>query len=173
MKKAVLLSTAVFFVVVSFLMIGTKIVRALNTAAVAATVTVQNIAVELDGTDGAVAYGTMAVGTSRTTLEIGSTDTERVKNSGNLTEKLRIKGDNTTGCVWTLGAATGVGDTYVHQFSTNRGSSFTAMTLAYQDLVASIGVGISQTVDLMIKVPTSSSCYTEATAGVTVLAESI
>lgn len=160
----------VVFLLLTLLSFGSvKIVRALTTASVAATVTVQNIAVALNGTDGTIAYGTMAVGTSKSTITLG--DTERVINSGNITEKLRIMGANTTGCVWTLGSATGVGDTYVHQFSTNAGVGYTSMTLAYQDLVASIGVGVTQPVDFMIKVPTSSSCYTTSTAGVTILAE--
>lgn len=146
-----------------------KIASASTTAAVSATVTVQNIGVALDGTDGSVAYGTLAVGTSNSTVNLG--DTEKVKNSGNITEKLSISGANTTGCVWTLGSAVGVGDTYVHKFSTNGGSSYTALTTNYQTLVATIGVGVSQPVDLTIIVPTSSSCYTQSTSGVTVLAE--
>lgn len=164
-----------FFILAGLVFFGlvTKMVRALDTAAVAATVTVQNIGVATTVSDGSVAYGAMAIGTSKTTLEIGSTDTEFVINTGNIPEKFRIIGANTTGCVWGLGAATGVGDTYVHQFSANRGTSFTPLTLSYQDLVATIGVGITQPVDLMIKVPTSSSCYTTATAGVTILAEAI
>jgi phosphatidylserine synthase len=60
---ALLLVAGVFIGVV-------KVIRASNEASVAATVTVQNISVELDGTDGAVAYGTLAVGTSKTTLEM-------------------------------------------------------------------------------------------------------
>ena len=148
-----------------------KVVMAATTASVAATVTIQNIGVALTGTDGSVAYGTMGVGTSKSTLEIGGTDTEIVVNTGNITEKLSVVGANTTGCVWTLGAATGVGNTYVHMFSGNRGVGYTTMTLAYQTLVASIGVGVTQPIDFMIKVPTSTSCYTTATAGVTILAE--
>jgi len=151
----------------------TKMVRAATTAGVAATVTVQNIGVATTVSDGSVTYGTLGLGTSKTTLEIGSTDTEFVINTGNITEKLSIIGANTTGCIWGLGAATGVGDTYVHQFSANRGGSFTPLTHSYLELVATIGVGITQAVDLMIKVPTSSSCYTTATAGVTILAEAI
>jgi hypothetical protein len=169
MNKKILLTVFLSLTILTFGLVN--IVHALDTASVAATVTVQNIAVALDGTDGAIAYGTMAVGTSKSTITLG--DTERVVNSGNVPEKLRIMGANTTGCVWTLGTAIGVGNTYVHQFSTNGGSNFTSLTLAYQDLVASIGVGITQPVDFMIKIPSSSSCYTTSTAGVTILAEQL
>jgi hypothetical protein len=176
MKKIeILLVVFVLAVMLSFVLV-TKVIRAANNeAAVSATVTVENIAVALEGTDGSIVYGTMGVGTSKTTLQIGSTDTEVVKNTGNNTEKFRIKGADTTGCVWGLGAAIGVGDTYVHKFSTahTQNGSFTALTLSYADLTASAAVGVTQPIDFMMIVPSSSSCYTTSTAGVTVLAESL
>ena len=149
-----------------------------ETGTVAATVTVQNISLTV--ADGAVAYGTIAVNTTKdTTAAVGGVDDTQVgTNNGNVTEKFNIMGANTTNCVWTLAATAGA-DQYFHKFCTtgtgttdpcDAGPTWNALTTAYAVLAASVAVDGTQRFDLQIGVPTSSTCYTEATASVTVQA---
>jgi len=145
-------------------------VMASDTGTVSATVTVQNISVSV--TDGSVAYLTIAAGGTQDTTTAGVNDSQTATNDGNITEKFNIKGANTTGCVWTL-YATQDANKYFHKFCTttcDTSPSWTALTTDYQTLAASIAKDGTQVFDLQIGVPTSSSCYTEATANVTVQA---
>ena len=157
------------------MIIGAAVLAA-ETGPVAATVTVQNISLTV--TDGAVAYGTIAVSTIKDTTSGGVNDTQVATNNGNVTEKFSIKGANTTNCVWTL-AATADADQYFHKFCTtgtgtsdpcDAGPTWSALTTNYAVLAASVVVDNTQKFDLQIGVPTSSTCYTEATANVTVQA---
>ena len=147
-----------------------------ETGTVAATVTVQNISLTV--ADGAVAYGTIAVSTIKDTTSGGVDDTQVGTNNGNVTEKFNIKGADTTNCVWTLAATAGA-DQYFHKFCTtgtgtpdpcDAGPTWNVLTTAYATLAASVAVDGTQRFDLQIGVPTSSTCYTAATAVVTVLA---
>ena len=151
-------------------------VLAADTGTVAATVTVQNISLTV--TDGAVAYGTIAVSATKNTTSSGVDDTQVATNNGNVAEKFDIKGANTTGCVWTL-AATADANQYFHKFCTtgtgtsdpcDAGPIWNVLTTAYATLAASVVVDGTQRFDLQIGVPTSSTCYTVATAVVTVQA---
>lgn len=117
-------------------------------------------------TDGAVAYGTIVAGGTKTTITLG--DTQTAKNDGNAAEDFNIKGQNTA-CPWTLAATAGT-DQYVHEFSTNGGTNYTALTTSYQALISNIAVNGTQNVDLRITTPTSTNCYTQQSASITIQA---
>ncbi len=141
-------------------------VGAATTGTVAATVTVQNISVSV--TDGTVAYGTLGTGSSADT---NPADTQTATNNGNITENLNIKGQNSAN--WTLGASAGA-DTYVHKFCTasctTPPTNYTALTTNYQTLAASVVTSGTQTFDLEISTPTTSTNYTQQSVDVTVQA---
>lgn len=106
-------------------------------------------------TDGTVSYGALPVGTNKSTVDLS--DTQTAKNDGNVTENLNIRGQNST-CPWTL-AATGGADQYAHEFSTNGGGLWTALTTSYQTLATGVAVNGTQAVDLRVTVPTSTNCF--------------
>lgn len=132
---------------------------AADTASVAATVTVQNISLSI--TDGSISYGTMSVGSSKSTADLS--DTQSVTNDGNIAEDINIKGSNSAN--WTLASAAGA-DQYAHKF----GVGLTALTTNYQSLAGNLDVGNSQTFNLVLYTPTSSAVYTSQSVDVTVQA---
>lgn len=141
-------------------------VNGATTAAVTATVTVQNISVAV--TDGTVSYGTLALNSSAGT---NGTDTQTAQNDGNVTVALNIRGQNTA--AWTLGATAGTNQ-YVHRFCTatctSAPTNYTALTTSYQTLAASKAAAATQTFDLYLSTPTSTSSYTQQSVDVTVQA---
>lgn len=141
-------------------------VYAADTAAVTATVTVQNISVAVS--DGSVAYGTLSLNTSAGT---NGTDTQTATNDGNVTADLNIRGQNTAG--WTLAGTAGANQ-YVHRFCTatcgTPPTNYTALTTSYQTLAASVATSGTQTFDLHITTPTSTASYTQQSVDVTVQA---
>ena len=158
MLSFVLLSALFFsFVQTSF---------AATTATVTATVTVQNVSVTVS--DGTVAYGTLAVNTSTGT---NGSDTQTATNNGNITEDLNIKGQNTA--AWTLASSAST-DQYVHRFCiatcTSAPTNYTALTTSYQTLATGKAVSGTQTFDLYLTTPTSSSSFTQQSVDIIVQA---
>lgn len=140
-------------------------VQGADTASVAATVTVQSISVSIS--DGTVAYGVIAAGTSKDTVT--PSDLQTATNNGNVTETLNIKGTNSA--AWTLAAAAFGATDYKHEFSKDRFvTAGTALTLANQTLASGVASGGSQTFDLKITTPPSAADYTAQSVNVTVLA---
>lgn len=166
-----------FFATIGILsLIGMMVIglaQAGDTATVSATVTVQNISVTV--ADGLVAYGTLAVSGTKDTTSSGVNNSQTATNNGNLTETFNIKGANSTGCVWTLASSQG-SEQYFHKFCNNgtcdSSPVWTALTGSYQTLATGKAVSGTQEFDLQIGVPSSTSCYTEATISVTVQATS-
>lgn len=162
MKSRFLLIVFISFLVLSFV---TPLMAA-DEASVTATVTVQNISVSVD--DGSVAYGILALNTSAGT---NGTDTQTAENDGNVTAEFNIKGQNSVD--WTLGGSAGANQ-YVHRFCTatcgTPPTNYTALTTNYQELAASVSVSGTQTFDLHITTPTSTSSYTQQSVDVTVQA---
>lgn len=117
-------------------------------------------------TDGAIAYGTIIAGGTKTTITLA--DTQTAKNDGDVAEDFNIKGQNTA-CPWTL-TATSATDQYVHEFSTNGGTNYTALTTSYQALATNIAVNGTQNVDLRITTPTSTNCFTQQSADIIIQA---
>lgn len=156
--------------ILSFLLVGALLfgqsVFAASTASVTATVTVQNISVTVS--DGTIAYGTLAVSA---TADTNPADTQTATNNGNITENLNIKGQNSAN--WTLGAAAAA-DTYIHRFCIatcgTPPTNYTALTTSYQTLATSVAASGTQTFDLEISTPTSSTNFTQQSVDVTVQA---
>ncbi len=141
---------------------------AASSATVTATVTVQNISLSVS--DGAVAYGTLASNTSKSTCTSELNDGQTVTNNGNVAETFRIKGVDTTN--WTL-ASTTASDQYVHQFKNGTCSTFssgTALTTSDQDLATNIGASATTTLNLQIITPNPSTVFTQQSPNVTLTA---
>lgn len=129
---------------------------------VAATVTVENIAVSVS--DGTVEYGTLGVNTQANTVTL--TETQTATNDGNVNADLAIRGEASTGS-WTLAGAAG-NEQYKHEFSTDGGSTYTPLTTSNQDLALGVSASANQTFDLQITTPTVTTDFSEQTANVTV-----
>ncbi len=124
--------------------------------------TVISITVTSSGT---ISYGTLAAGVSSSTVPAY---TQTIKNDGTGSEAFNIEGQNTA-CPWTLAGTTGT-DQYKQEFSTNGGSSWTALTTSYQTMVTGVAANGTQTFDLRLTTPTATSCYTQQSADVTIQA---
>lgn len=114
---------------------------------------------------GTISYGTLAAGVSSSTV---SAYTQTAKNDGTGSEAFNIKGQNTA-CPWTLSGTSGT-DQYIHEFSINGGSSWTALTTTYQTLATGIAANGTQNFDLRLTVPSSTACFTQQSADVTIQA---
>lgn len=140
--------------------------RAASTAAVTATVTVQNISVAVS--DGSISYGTLALNSSAGT---NGSDTQTAENDGNVTVDFNIRGQDTA--AWTLTSSAG-SDEYVHRFCIavcgSAPTNYTALTTSYQTLASNKAAAGTQTFDLHITTPTSTSSYTQQSVDITVQA---
>jgi hypothetical protein len=165
-KNTCILPVTVIGLFVSLLFLLSTPVQAASTASVAATVTVQNISVAV--TDGTISYGTLALSASTGT---NGSDTQTATNDGNVTEDFNIKGQNTA--AWTLTGSVG-SNQYVHRFCTatcaSAPTNYTALTTNYQTLAASKATSATQTFDLYLSTPTSTSSYTQQSVDVIVQA---
>jgi hypothetical protein len=135
------------------------------------TCTVTAVLVSVTVTPGSVAYGTLALGANTTTLALAATQT--AINSGTVAENFTIKSSNATragGTNWTLVTTTPGSNEFKHEFSTNSGGVWTAMTTSYTTLKTNVAVSSNQTFDLRITMPSSTSDYLEHTITVTVMA---
>lgn len=115
--------------------------------------------------DGIISYG--IVSGSKDTTSSGLNDTQTARNDSTIAGDFNIKGADTAS--WTLAGTIGPNQ-YLHKFSTNGGSNWTALTTTYQTLASNIAASGTQNFDLQITAPTSSSSYAEQTASVTVQA---
>ena len=109
-------------------------------------------------TDGIVAYGILGQNVQKSTIDL--TDTQTVKNDGNVPEDFSIKTSVATGGTgWTLGSSAGT-NIFVHEFSSNGGGAWTkfitADTYSATLLATNVAVNGTQNFDLRITSPTSS-----------------
>jgi len=161
MSNKILAITLIF----SLAILGTSAYAA-DSASVSATVTAQNVSLTVS--DGSISYGTLALGGSKSTIDL--TDTQTVTNNGNVTEDFDIKGSNSAGDVWTIVDADPGTDDYMHAFSINSGSDWTYMSEDYKALTTSVSPSSTTPLDLRITTPSSTSVFTEQTVSVTILA---
>ena len=131
------------------------------------TIVVAAVSITITST-GTVSYGTVALNVSQDTTAGGLNDTQTVQNNSTIAEDFSITGQNTT-CPWTLAGTNGANQ-YVHSFSINSGSSWTALATSNQSLATNIAANGTQSFDLKITMPTSTSCYTQQSVDVTVTA---
>lgn len=152
----------------AILLIAPLTAQAADTDIVAATVTVQNISLSVS--DAAIAYGTLAVNTSQNTVAL--TDTQTITNDGNITIDINVRGADTAD--WILASSTGVTDEYIHRSCPATCNSFptnyTALSTSYAELATGIAAAGTQSLDLGITTPSSSTSFVQQTANVTVQA---
>jgi C1A family cysteine protease len=132
--------------------------------------TVSEGLVSVTVTPSTIAYGTVALGTSKNTTP-GQHLT--VTNNGGTTANFFIKSSNATrdgGTNWTLVTATPGNNEFKHEFSTNSGSTWTALITGYQSLATGIAPNATQVFDLQITMPSSTTDYLEHTIVITILA---
>lgn len=172
MSKSLRIALLIFIAVVVAGWVNNNQVDAADTAVVSATVTVQNVSVTVS--PGTVAYGTMALNSSKSTIPADLNAAQTVTNNGNVSEQFNIRGQNSAN--WTLGLTAG-SDTYVHQFCaaacTSPPTNFTGLTTNYQTLAASIAASGTQTLHLRLTTPTTSSVFTQQSVDVTLQAVAI
>lgn len=146
-----------------------SLASAATTATVTATVTVQNVSVAVS--DGTVSYGTLSTNTSAGT---NGSDTQTATNNGNVAEDINIRGQDSAN--WTLGSTAGANQ-YVHRFCiTSCGTAptnYTALTTSYQTLKSNISASGTQTFDLHITTPTSSTNFSQQSVDLIVQAVAI
>lgn len=142
---------------------------AADTDSVTATVTAQNISVTVS--DGAVAYGTIAVSTSRDTTTAGVNDSQTATNDGNITEDFNIMG--TDSAAWELADVAG-SEAYTHGFCTTNCDVSPTWTqfneTSYTQLANSISSSADQVFDLRLQTPTSTATFTQQSVDLTVQA---
>lgn len=136
------------------------------------TCTVSAFLVSVTVTDGDVAYGALEVGTTKSTLAAELDDIQTATNDGTVVEDFNIKSSNAIGASqnWTLVTGTPGLNEFKHEFSTNSSFPGTALTNSYTSLATNVGTSGSQTFDLQITMPSSTTDYLEHTITVTVQA---
>ena len=155
-------------IVVAIAAVVAGAVKAADTGAVSATVTASLVAVTVS--DGDVSYGVVA--TTRDTTSSEEDETQTITNTGTINADFEIKGQNSTGNVWTLAGAGGDA-TYAHKTciaTCDTTPSWTALTTSYVDLDTGKAPAATTELDLQVTVPTSNPGATEATLPVDVLA---
>lgn len=154
-------------VALTAMLVGTFALAA-DTGSVSATVTASVVAVTV--TSGVVAYGTVA--TTQDTTSGGVNDTKTITNTGSVNEDFEIKGQNSTGQVWTLGGSGGDA-IYAHKTciaTCDATPSWTALTSGYLDLDTVKTPSSTTALDLQVTVPTSNAGTGVATLPVDILA---
>ncbi len=165
------MKSKLFFVgsaVLSFLL-ATNVVLAAGTATVNATVTVQNISVTV--ADGTVAFGTLGLDATTTTVVL--TDTQTVTNAGNIAEDFNIKGSNSTN--WTLATTSAGSEIFTLKFSTTTSPTYSTDytpldNTIYTTLATNKSASATSSLDLGINTPTATAFYTTQSFTVTVQA---
>ncbi len=158
---------------VALAMLALLVPAALFAAEGTITCTVNAAMVSVTVSDGDVAYGTVALGGTKSTLDL--TDTQTVTNSGNVREDFTIKSSNATrdgGITWELVTGTPGSEQFKHEFSTDSGSNWTAMpaTNDFVALASNVVATGSESLDLKITMPETTADYLEHSITVTVLA---
>ena len=106
------LTLSICILVITGMLVG-GIAMAALTGDITATVTAQNVAIT--ASDGAIAYGIIAIGSNADTTATGVNDTQTVTNDGNVAGDISVIGSDTG--VWTLESAIG-SEQYVHKSCT-------------------------------------------------------
>lgn len=150
---------------------------AASTGTVSATVTPQNISVAVS--DGTVAYGTLDLSSSQSTISSGINDTQVATNDGNVTEDFNIRStDATGGTTWTLAGSIGA-DQYTHSYCNtgggapdpcDSGATWNAMSTSYNTLTTAVAPAGTNRFDLQIGTPSSSSDFVQKSITVTIQA---
>jgi len=145
-------------------------VGALDSGVIGATVTGEVVAVTV--LDGTVAYESMAVNTTKNTVNM--VDTQTITNTGNVAEDFTIKGTDVSGG-WAIGPVAS-SDVYFHGScidltgGCDAAGEYAAMTNGYTALVSDKAPLGTTTLDLWINTPTVNTKTAQQAVNVTVLA---
>ena len=137
--------------------------------------TVSAVLVSVTVTDGNVAYGTLELGATKSTLVGELNDIQTATNDGTVAEDFNIRSSDAIkswggGTDWTLVTGAPTGNEFKHEFSMTTSFPGTAMTTSYVPLKTNVATSGSQTFDLRITMPGSTDDYLEHTITVTVQA---
>lgn len=153
-----------------------SLVYGASTGSVAVTVQAQSISVAV--TDGAVAYGSVALSATANTTTNGTHDSQTATNDGNQAETFNIKGQDasSTGTAWTL-SNTAIGtNTYMHEVCTSTCDATPTWRKtasgSYITLDNNKAQGGTSLFDLQISLPSSSTDVYSHAANLTVQAVS-
>lgn len=117
--------------------------------------------------DGVVEYGVVPTSGTKDTLATDLNDKQHAGNNGTGALMLEIQGQNSGN--WTLSDTIG-SETYKHEFSTDNGINWTALSTSFVNLDTGLADGQTQDFDLRITLPSSTIYYTSQTVDVTVQA---
>ncbi len=136
------------------------------------TVIVQIIEVAISiETDGTVDYGILPATESKSTIDLS--DTQTIRNTGNVNIDLDIKSSNAIGGVdWTLGSNYG-NDIFIHEYSNNSGSVWNKFLVADQYYALTSQALLPDetlNIDTRITVPSLTSDFVEKNITITILA---
>ncbi|MBU1133145.1 hypothetical protein KKG08_02645 [Patescibacteria group bacterium] len=143
--------------------------KAADTSVVTATVTVQNISVEMVA-NSTISYGTIGTQSTQETTTNGLSTTPVANNNGNVTEDLSVKSQNSAS--WTLSSDT-TANNYFHKVcnaSCTTTGSWEFMTTSYLQVHNAVAASNSQPFDLRIGTPVTTASYTQQSVDVTVQA---
>ncbi len=121
-------------------------------------------------TDGDIDYGILPATESKSTIDLS--DTQTIKNTGNVNINLSVKSTNALGGTsWTLGSNYG-NNIFVHEYSSNSGSEWNKLLVAdqYYTLTTGLTPLNTQDVDFRITVPSLTTDYLEKNITITILA---
>jgi len=140
--------------------------QAATTADVTATVTVTTLSVAVS--DGTVTYGTLATSATQDTIALGSADSQVVENIGNTAADINIRGATTD--AWDLTLTIGT-EEFRHRFaSDDAGVAWATLSDAYTLLVGSLASDATQSLELEIQVPSTTTATAEQNPDITVQA---
>jgi len=136
-----------------------------DTDTVTATVTATNLAVSV--TDGSIAFGSVALNTSTTTVGTGQTQT--VSNDGSNAVLNVRSSDATNGTAWEVGTSPG-SNIFRLEISTTTGSSYSTFqdTDVYLTASSTFGSLLNQVVDFRFTTPTVSTDFVQKSITITV-----
>jgi len=119
-------------------------------------------------TDGSVAWGTLSLGATSTTISLGESQT--ITNLSTEGINLAIKGSDSNS--WALTTSTPTTDEFQQDFSFDNLSSTIALTTNYNSGVETLSQDSTTTLDFALQMPTGSSVNTAQTWNIDILGTS-
>ncbi len=162
MRRRRIMRWVAFFTAAALLAVGTYGFAQSATV----NVTVQPAYVGVSVSPSSIDYGVLPWSATSTAQAVTAT------NTGNWPANLTILGDDARDVdnhTWTLSASPG-SEQYTHEFSTDGGANWTALTKQAQGLASNVGAGQSAPFQLRLKMPTGSASTKAHSTTVTVMA---
>ena len=162
------------------LMVSPMTVMAADTGTIECSVSGKLVSVTIT-TDGTVNYGALSTGTTKNTILYDAStnpngmtpaDSQAALNDGTVAEDFKITSSVADGVTdWILSEDTGE-NTFTHKASIDNGQSWIAMPLpgTYVTFATNVAPNTSQTFNLQLGMPTSTTDYGTHTITITILA---